>query len=157
MGFNWADALDLESCLHEDERMVRDEVRKYCQEKLQPRVLMANREEHFDKEIMREMGALGLARCAVFSLSFGNLPPADFACVCLCRYRSLPPSAGGMGMLGATIGEEFGCPGVNYVTYGLMAREVERCAPCSCISLALVPARLALVPARLLLWLLIPS
>ncbi len=67
--------------------MVRDSARAYCQEKLFPRVLEANRHERFDREIMNEMGALGF--------------------------------------LGSTI-EGYGCAGVNYVCYGLIAREVER-------------------------------
>ena len=54
--FDWTDPLQLEGQLSDAERMVRDEVRKYCQEKLRPRVLMANRNEHFDPTIMREMG-----------------------------------------------------------------------------------------------------
>jgi glutaryl-CoA dehydrogenase len=85
--FDWADPLLLEEELGEEERMVRDSARAYCQEKLLPRVLEANRHEHFDREIMNEMGALGF--------------------------------------LGATI-EGYGCAGVNYVSYGLIAREVER-------------------------------
>jgi len=85
--FDWADPLLLEEALTEEERMVRDSARAYCQEKLFPRVLEANRHEHFDREIMNEMGALGF--------------------------------------LGATI-EGYGCAGVNYVCYGLIAREVER-------------------------------
>ncbi|OUR61119.1 acyl-CoA dehydrogenase [Colwellia sp. 39_35_sub15_T18] len=86
--FNWQDPLSLESLLTEEERMVRDTAHQYCQEKLMPRVLMANRHERFDVEIMQELGALGL--------------------------------------LGSTIEEQYGCAGVNYVTYGLIAREVER-------------------------------
>jgi len=85
--FDWADPLLLDEALTEDERMVRDSARAYCQEKLLPRVLEANRNEHFDPEIMNEMGALGF--------------------------------------LGATI-QGYGCAGVNYVCYGLIAREVER-------------------------------
>jgi glutaryl-CoA dehydrogenase len=85
--FYWADPLLLEELLSEEERMVRDSARDYCQEKLFPRVLEANRHEHFDRQIMREMGALGF--------------------------------------LGPTI-EGYGCAGVNYVCYGLIAREVER-------------------------------
>ncbi len=85
--FSWADPLLLEEMLSEDERMVRDSARDYCQEKLFPRVLDANRREHFDREIMSEMGALGF--------------------------------------LGPTI-EGYGGAGVNYVCYGLVAREVER-------------------------------
>src|SRR6201990_697401 len=58
--FNWEDPLDLEGELTEEERMVRDTARGHAQEKLFPRVLKAYREESFDREIMREMGALGL-------------------------------------------------------------------------------------------------
>ncbi|MEW6982455.1 acyl-CoA dehydrogenase [Colwelliaceae bacterium 6471] len=86
--FNWQDPLLLDSLLSEEERMIRDSAYQYCQEKLMPRVLEANRNEHFDVEIMRELGELGL--------------------------------------LGATIPEKYGCAGVNYVVYGLVAREVER-------------------------------
>jgi len=85
--FNWEDPLDLEGELSEEERMVRDTARGYAQEKLFPRVLKAYREESFDREIMREMGALGL--------------------------------------LGATVPEEYGGAGLGYVAYGLIAREVE--------------------------------
>ena len=58
--FDWSDALLLEEQLHEDERLVRATAREYAQQELMPRVLMANREERFDREILREMGALGL-------------------------------------------------------------------------------------------------
>jgi glutaryl-CoA dehydrogenase len=85
--FDWADPLLLDEALTEEERMVRDSARAYCQEKLLPRVLEANRHERFHREIMNEMGALGF--------------------------------------LGATI-EGYGCAGVSYVSYGLIAREVER-------------------------------
>jgi len=86
--FNWQDPLLLESLLSEEERLVRDSAHQYCQEKLMPRILLANRHEQFDVEIMKEFGALGL--------------------------------------LGATIEEKYGCAGINYVSYGLIAREVER-------------------------------
>ena len=86
--FNWQDPLSLDSLLSEDERMIRDSAHQYCQEKLMPRVLEANRNETFDVEIMKELGSLGL--------------------------------------LGATIPEKYGCAGVNYVVYGLVAREIER-------------------------------
>ena len=86
--FNWQDPLLLDSLLSEDERMIRDSAHQYCQDKLMPRVLEANRNEVFDVEIMKELGALGL--------------------------------------LGCTIEEKYGCAGVNYVTYGLVAREIER-------------------------------
>ena len=58
--FQWDDPLLLEGQLSEDERAVRDAARDYCQERLQTRVLMAARHETFDREIMNEMGALGL-------------------------------------------------------------------------------------------------
>src|SRR5258708_18357499 len=58
--FNWEDPLDLESELTEEERMVSDTARGYAQDKLFPRVLMDNREERFDRNIISEMGALGL-------------------------------------------------------------------------------------------------
>jgi glutaryl-CoA dehydrogenase len=85
--FQWEDPLLLDDQLSEDERMVRDTARQYAQEKLMPRVIEANRHERFDREIMTELGELGL--------------------------------------LGATI-QGYGCAGVNYVCYGLVAREVER-------------------------------
>ncbi|MDJ0942848.1 MAG: acyl-CoA dehydrogenase [Kiloniellales bacterium] len=86
--FAWEDPLLLDEQLTEDERLVRDAARAYCQEKLMTRVLEANRHERFDREIMTEMGALGF--------------------------------------LGSTLPEDYGCAGVNYVSYGLVAREVER-------------------------------
>jgi glutaryl-CoA dehydrogenase len=58
--FRWDDPLDFESELTEEERMVRDTAHAYAQDKLFPRVLMANREERHDPAIVREMGALGL-------------------------------------------------------------------------------------------------
>ncbi len=58
--FEWSDPLLLEDQLTPDERMVRDAARAYCQQKLLPRVIEANRNEHFDRAIMLEMGALGL-------------------------------------------------------------------------------------------------
>jgi glutaryl-CoA dehydrogenase len=57
--FQWEDPLVLEDQLTEDERMVRDSARAYCQEKLLPRVTEAHRHEKFDREIFNEMGALG--------------------------------------------------------------------------------------------------
>ncbi len=86
--FDWADPFLLEDQLSEEERMIRDTARAYCQDKLASRVLEANRHEIFHREIMSEMGELGL--------------------------------------LGATIPEEYGGVGANYVSYGLVAREVER-------------------------------
>ncbi len=85
--FQWEDPLLLEDLLSEEERLVRDTARNYCQDKLMPRVKEANRHERFDREIMNELGELGL--------------------------------------LGSTI-DGYGCAGTNYVSYGLIAREVER-------------------------------
>lgn len=85
--FDWKDPFQLDQLLTEEELSIRDTVRKYCQDKLMPRVKQSYRDEKFDVEIMRE---------------FGNL-----------------------GVLGATI-DGYGCSGVSYVTYGLIAREVER-------------------------------
>ena len=86
-GFQWDDALMLDDQLNEEERMVRDAARAYCQENLMTRVLEANRHEVFHREIMTELGELGF--------------------------------------LGSTI-DGYGCAGVNFVCYGLVAREVER-------------------------------
>ena len=57
--FDWQDPLGLDGLLDEEERMVRDSARDYCQDKLMPRILEANRREIFDPEILAEMGALG--------------------------------------------------------------------------------------------------
>ncbi len=57
--FDWADPLTLEGLLTEEERAIRDAAHAYCQDKLQPRVLMGFREEKFDREIMNELGELG--------------------------------------------------------------------------------------------------
>jgi glutaryl-CoA dehydrogenase len=85
--FVWEDPFLLDEELTQDERMIRDAARQYCQERLMPRVKAAFNEERTDPGIFREMGE--------------------------------------MGFLGSTI-EGYGCPGVNYVCYGLVAREVER-------------------------------
>jgi glutaryl-CoA dehydrogenase len=57
--FQWDDPLLLDAELTAEERLVRDSARDYAREKLMPRVLTANREERFDREIMTELGALG--------------------------------------------------------------------------------------------------
>jgi len=57
--FLWDDPLLLDDLLSDEERMVRDTARAYCQDKLMPRVLEANRHEKFHREIMNEMGELG--------------------------------------------------------------------------------------------------
>ena len=86
--FEWADPLMLENQLSQDERMMRDAARAYAQEKLQPRVIEAYKNETTDTKIFREMGEMGL--------------------------------------LGVTVPEEYGGLAASYVTYGLIAREVER-------------------------------
>ncbi|KAK1153824.1 glutaryl-CoA dehydrogenase-like [Acipenser oxyrinchus oxyrinchus] len=58
--FDWKDALELEGQLTEEEKMIRDTFRTYCQDKLMPRILMANRNEVFHREIVNEMGELGV-------------------------------------------------------------------------------------------------
>ena len=58
--FNWEDPFLLEDQLTEEERMIRDTAKAYCQDKLIPRIIEANRNEVFHKEIMNEMGELGL-------------------------------------------------------------------------------------------------
>ena len=85
--FNWQDPFMLSEQLSDDERAIVEAAHTFCQEKLQPRVLMAARHEKFDREIMNEAGA--------------------------------------MGFLGSTI-DGYGCAGLSYVAYGLIAREVER-------------------------------
>lgn len=69
--FNWQDPLSLNSMLTEDERMMRDAANQYCQERLMTRVLEANRHEHFDRDIMTEMGELGL---------LGATLPPEYGC-----------------------------------------------------------------------------
>ncbi|KAJ8921468.1 hypothetical protein NQ315_003086 [Exocentrus adspersus] len=63
--FNWRDPLNLESQLREEEILIRDQFRGYCQENLLPRVIEANRNEVFHKEIMREVGELGILGCTL--------------------------------------------------------------------------------------------
>ncbi|CAH1775393.1 unnamed protein product [Owenia fusiformis] len=58
--FDWRDAFNMESQLTEEEILVRDQFRTYCQEQLMPRIILANRNEVFHKEIMPEMGELGV-------------------------------------------------------------------------------------------------
>ena len=86
--FDWEDPFGLDDQLTDEERMVRDTAENYAQNQLQPRVTEAYLNENFDREIMREMGQLGL--------------------------------------LGATVSPEYGGAGLGYVSYGLIARAVER-------------------------------
>ncbi len=69
--FQRDDPLLLDDALDEDERMVRDMARSYCQEKLLPRILEANRNETFDREIMNEFGELGM---------LGSTLPEEYGC-----------------------------------------------------------------------------
>ena len=85
---NWQDPFLLEDQLSGEERLIRDSAAAYGRDKLTPRVIAANRGEVFDREILREMGALGF--------------------------------------LGATLPAEYGGAEANYVSYGLIAREIER-------------------------------
>jgi glutaryl-CoA dehydrogenase len=57
--FKWDDPFLFNDQLTDEERMIRDASRKYCQDKLMPRVLEANRQEVFHREIMTEMGSMG--------------------------------------------------------------------------------------------------
>jgi glutaryl-CoA dehydrogenase len=57
--YRWDDPFLLDAQLTDEERMIRDAAEGYAQDKLQPRILMANREGRFDREIMNELGALG--------------------------------------------------------------------------------------------------
>jgi len=84
---NTHDILLLEEQLTGEELSIQNTARDYCQSELMPRILEANRNETFDKEIYKEMGQLGF--------------------------------------LGAPI-KGYGCAGVNYISYGLIAREIER-------------------------------
>lgn len=63
--FDWQDPLSLETQLSEEERMIRDAAHGYAQDKLMPRVISANREERFDREIMTELGQQGLLGATV--------------------------------------------------------------------------------------------
>ncbi len=86
--FKWDDPLLLDDQLSEEERLIRDTARAYAQEKLLPRVKDAYLNEHTDRAIFSEMGALGL--------------------------------------IGVTLPEQYGCADAGYVSYGLIAREIER-------------------------------
>ena len=58
--FNWPDPFDLEAQLSEEERLVRDTAHSFAQEKLMPRIVESFRHERFDREVVTEMGDLGL-------------------------------------------------------------------------------------------------
>ncbi|MEG0201631.1 MAG: acyl-CoA dehydrogenase [Comamonas sp.] len=106
-GYQWDDCFQLDQQLTEDERMIRDAARDYCQDKLKPRVQSMFRNESVDLSIFREMGELGL--------------------------------------LGPTIPTQYGGAGLNYVSYGLVAREIER-VDSGYRSMASVQSSLVMVP-----------
>jgi glutaryl-CoA dehydrogenase len=85
--FDWTDPLGFTDLLTDEEKLVQESIRRFCQDELQPGILEANRVEKVDRSIFSRMGELGL--------------------------------------LGSTI-EGYGCAGLNYVSYGIAAREVER-------------------------------
>jgi len=86
--FQWDDPFLLEQQLSDEERLIRDTARSFAQDKLAPRIIADYRKGQFGREVIEEMGALGL--------------------------------------LGATLPEEYGGAGTSYVAYGLIAREIER-------------------------------
>ncbi|MDG1907203.1 MAG: acyl-CoA dehydrogenase [Arenicella sp.] len=86
--FNWEDPLCFNNNLSDEEGLIMETARSFCQDKLMPGIVEANRNEVFDRSIMNQFGELGL--------------------------------------LGATLPEQYGGSGLNYVSYGLIAREVER-------------------------------
>lgn len=85
--FNYRDAFLLENQLSEEEKSIKDLAKVFSRDILQPNIVSSFRNEHFDKNIMKEMGNIGL--------------------------------------LGPTI-KGYGCAGVNYISYGLIMREIER-------------------------------
>ena len=85
--FDWTDPLGFTDLLTDEEKLVQESIRRFCQDELQPGILEANRAEKVDRSIFSRIGELGL--------------------------------------LGSTI-EGYGCAGLNYVSYGIAAREVER-------------------------------
>ena len=84
---SWQDVLALNEQLSSDEQITQSSVRAFCEDKLLPRIVHDNRNEHFSREILYEMGEQGL--------------------------------------LGSYL-KGYGCAGANYVSYGLIAREIER-------------------------------
>ena len=85
--YKWEDPLGFEMSLSEDERLIMNSARNYCHDKLMPRILMANRNEMFDRDIIYELGAQGFLGCTI---------------------------------------KGYGCAESNYVSYGLITREIER-------------------------------
>jgi glutaryl-CoA dehydrogenase len=86
--FSYADPFNITSFLTSEEQTIQTVAREYCQKELAPRIVLANRNEVFDRKIMTEMGSIGL--------------------------------------LGPTLPLKYGCAEVGYVSYGLIATEIER-------------------------------
>ena len=84
---SWEDVLISQNQLSSDEQILQSSIKAYCQDKLMPRIIGDNRNENFSKELVKEMGDLGI--------------------------------------LGSFI-QGYDCAGANYVSYGLIAREIER-------------------------------
>ena len=84
---SWEDILISQNQLKADEQILQSSVKAFCQDKLMPRIISDNRNENFNRDILNEMGELGI--------------------------------------LGSFI-EGYDCAGANYVSYGLIAREIER-------------------------------
>ena len=55
----WLDPLYLDSFLNEDEKLIRENTKKYCQKNLLPNVVKNNRNYYFDKEIYKDFGRMG--------------------------------------------------------------------------------------------------
>lgn len=85
--FNYKDAFLFENQLSQDEKSIKELAHKFSRDILQPNIVSSFRNEHFDKNIIKEMGNIGL--------------------------------------LGPTI-TGYNCAGVNYISYGLIMREIER-------------------------------
>ena len=83
----WDDILNFQNQLSDEEQILQSSVKSYCRDKLLPRIVSDNRNEHFDRSIFTEMGKLGI--------------------------------------LGSYL-NGYGCAGSNFVSYGLIAREIER-------------------------------
>ena len=79
--FKWDDPFLFNDQLTDEERMIRDTARKYCQDKLMPRILEANRNETFDRTIMNEMGSLGFLGCTLPEEYGGAGLPLRAGCV----------------------------------------------------------------------------
>ena len=85
--FNYKDAFLLDNQLSQEEKSIKELSYNFSKDNLLPNIVSSFRNENFDKNIMKEMGKVGL--------------------------------------LGPTI-NGYGCAGINYVSYGLIMREIER-------------------------------